>query len=328
MRPMYPFGRKGKSRIVARMTGAEEPRAEREQTATDSFADAAGLARVAGGAWLRTAQWAAESYLRAGRRLARAAVNGENPMRVVDDAIDEARKVAREVLGVSDLESRLSDFLPGSRDDDEASGNGRPTQAPLREHGAELLRRSADVEDDEDGDVHPAYERILGSITPDEARILRLLATEGPQAAIDVRTWRPLGIGSELVEPGLNMIGAEAGARHVDRVHRYLNNLFRLGLVWFSREQIDELGGYQVLEAQPETIEALKRAGRATTVRRSIRLTPFGTDFCETCLPLHTGEFAAVGIAEDEATAIKAEAAAQAEAVAAPELDAQEREES
>lgn len=307
------------------MSAVENPVGEAElpaeEPSTDSMADAAGIARIAGGAWLRTAQWAAQSYYKAGKRVATAAVNGENPVRLIDEAISEVRRVARDVLGVDDLEQMLRDAMPGSSSDRAADAvasrrNGRAdAQAGLREHGAELLRRSADVDDDED--VHPAYERILGSITPDEARILRLLSTEGAQAAIDVRTWRPLGIGSELVEPGLNMIGAEAGCRHVDRVNRYLNNLFRLGLIWFSREQLEHVTSYQVLEAQPETLEALKRAGRATTLRRSIRLTPFGQDFCEVCLPTHTGEFAAVGILEDDRVA--AEAAAQAEAFAAPD---------
>ena len=67
----------------------------------------------------------------------------------------------------------------------ERRGTGEPPPS-LRERGAELLRRSADVDYDED--AHPAYERILDELAPDEARILRLLATEGPQPAVDVRT--------------------------------------------------------------------------------------------------------------------------------------------
>jgi hypothetical protein len=49
-----------------------------------------------------------------------------------------------------------------------------------------------------------------------------------------------------------------------------------------------------VLEAQPEAVEALERAGRGRTVRRSILLTPFGAQFCEACLPLHTAELDAL----------------------------------
>ena len=48
---------------------------------------------------------------------------------------------------------------------------------------------------------------------------------------------------------------------------------------------------YHVLEAQPEVVAAMRKGGRtARTVRRSILLTPFGEDFCETCLPLETEE--------------------------------------
>jgi hypothetical protein len=76
------------------------------------------------------------------------------------------------------------------------------------------------------------------------------------------------------------MIGAEAGCRRPERVPVYLNNLYRLGLVWFSREAIPDQARYQVLEAQPEVASALRAKSRARTVRRSIALTPFGEDFC------------------------------------------------
>jgi hypothetical protein len=57
--------------------------------------------------------------------------------------------------------------------------------------------------------------------------------------------------------------------------------------VWFSRESLEDPGLYQLLEAQPEVVEAMRKAGRTgRTVRRSILLTPFGRDFCETCLPV------------------------------------------
>jgi hypothetical protein len=157
-------------------------------------------------------------------------------------------------------------------------------ERPLREIGAELLQRSGDMSYDDE--LHPAYIRILADLAPDEARILRLLATEGSQPSVDVRTSRPLNVATQLVAPGLTMIGAQAGVRHGDRVPAYLNNLFRLGLIWFSREPVADRLRYQVLEAQPDVSAALKEAGRGRTIRRSIELTPFGEDFCKTCLPL------------------------------------------
>ena len=103
---------------------------------------------------------------------------------------------------------------------------------------------------------------------------------------MDVRAGRPVSfIGSELIAPGLQMIGSGAGARYMERVPAYLNNLERLGLVWFSREAVPEQSRYQVLEAQPDVVEALRRKGRGRTTRRSIALTPFGSDFCDRVLP-------------------------------------------
>ena len=153
----------------------------------------------------------------------------------------------------------------------------------LRRRGEELLRRSADVAAEQDS--HPAYMRILDVLAPDEARILRFLARGGPQPSVDVRAGLPLA--SELIAQGQTMIAEEAGCRYEDRVYAYLDNLHRLGLIWFSREPLRDAQRYLVLEAQPAVVGALQEGGRtARTVRRSVVLTPFGTDFCEACLPL------------------------------------------
>ena len=191
------------------------------------------------------------------------------------------------------------DLLGISGDEEPAASEPRREQTSaraLRERGAELLRLSADINYEEDS--HPAYARILDVMAPDEARILRLLMENGAQPAVDVRSGGPLGVGvvaTELIAPGLTMIGAEAGCRHLDRVPAYLNNLYRLGLIWFSREQVGDHLRYQVLEAQPEVIEAMDEAGRgARTTRRSIHLTPFGVDFCALCIPPTTTEFDAL----------------------------------
>ena len=117
---------------------------------------------------------------------------------------------------------------------------------------------------------------------------------------MDVRSSKTLGVTSEMVAPGLSMIGEQAGCRYLDRVPAYLNNLYRLGLIWFSHEPLTDPLRYQVLEAQPKVSEAMAEAGRSKTVRRSIHLTPFGEDFCDVCLPADiTGEFEAVQVDEE-----------------------------
>lgn len=234
---------------------------------------APGLARIAAGAWLRTAAWSAGSAMRAGRRVVRTAAGQESPLDLFQDVRDELIGGARRLLGVELLD----------REAIEEHRNGS-----LRDRGAALLERSSELH--EDGDAHPAYARILGELSPDEARILRLLATDGPQPAVDVRTWRPLDLGSNVVAPGLSMIAQHAGCMHADRVPSYLSNLYRLGLIWFSRESLPDPPPYQVLEAQPDVIDAVREAGRARIIRRSIHLTPFGGHFCELCIPLDTTE--------------------------------------
>ena len=259
---------------------------ERQRQDESLLRAAPALGRIAATAWLRGLRWGAESSARAYVRLIRSAANGDNPAHVLQETGSDLRRYARELLGIADEVEE--EAAAADRDDTSARA--------LRERGAELLRLSADVTYEEDS--HPAYARILDVMAPDEARILRLLAERGAQPAVDVRSGGPLGVGvvaTELVAPGLNMIGAEAGVRHLDRVPAYLNNLYRLGLIWFSREQVGDHLRYQVLEAQPEVVEALDRAGRGSrTTRRSIHLTPFGADFCALCIPPTTAEFDAL----------------------------------
>ena len=258
-----------------------------------------GLTRIAATAWLRTAEWGIDTSLRAGSRVLRAAVAGESPAELFQDAGSELREYARRVLDLASAdESTVAGVSPDGDEEagpsDQRAEASRPTPADpdtnpasLRERGAELLRRSSEVGLDEE--AHPAYARILDQLAPDEGRILRLLALEGPQPSVDVRSGRWLHQ-NELVAPGLNMIDASAGCRNPDRVPVYLNNLNRLGLIWFSREPLDNINRYQVLESQPHVVGALEEAGGGRTVRRSIRLTPFGSDFCDACLPLHTAD--------------------------------------
>jgi hypothetical protein len=241
-----------------------------QQAVEELLQAAPGLARIAASMARQGVSEVANAYAEGASRVMRAASSGESTADAVQETTAELRAYLRELIGVEE----------GSRS--RPAGSDSSAQA-LRSRGEELLRRSADVSVDVDS--HPAYMRILDALAPDEARILRFLAREGEQPSVDVRAGLPFA--SELVAQGCTMIAEEAGCRHEDRVYAYLNNLNRLGLVWFSREALRDARRYQVLEAQGEVTEALEKGGRtARTVRRSIVLTPFGEDFCAICLPL------------------------------------------
>lgn len=245
------------------------------------------LARLAASSWWSALRWVTSVTSENSRRIGRAVAAGVSPTQVVAEIGSDVRAAILDLLGLG-----AASVEPGgrphsrSRSQSERGGTRRlpVTAAELQARGAELLHDAADVW--YEADAHPAYARILDDLSPDEARILCLLSTDGAQPAIDVRTNRPLGVGSELVAGGLSMIGLQAGVRHVDRTRADLNNLYRLGLVWFSREEVEDPSRYQVVEVQPDVVEVLKAAGRSPKiVHRSIHLTPFGEDFCATCLP-------------------------------------------
>ena len=237
---------------------------------------ATGVARGAARTWLQTMVW--------GR---------DTAVELVHGAATGARGRARDFLGVADLDERISKLgVPPTDGTDDRGHNGSVPDDVLRTRGAQLLRESADVAS-QDG-AHPAHARVLDELAPDEARILRLLAVEGPQPVVDVRAVNLLGAASRPIASNLTMVGREAGCRHRDRGATYLNNLERLGLIRFSDGPLEELSRYQVLEAQAEVLESIKQAGRAKSVHRSVRLTPFGTDFCDTCLPLDRAEMEAL----------------------------------
>ncbi len=269
-----------------RLAADEDRRALQEELdawAAELVDNGVGLARLAVGGAFRTARWGVGRSLGIAERVVGAIARGESVSATTGRAANDARHALLELTGLEDpveddprRPTRATGTSAGRRATDRAS------VPELRRRGAELLRRSADVE--EEVETHPSYARILDNLAPDEARVLRLLAEAGPQPQVDVRTASPIPGNSELVASGLSMIGSLAGCRYVERVPAYLNNLFRLGLVWFSEEELDDRSAYQVLEAQPEVIAAVESVRRARTVRRSVELTPFGRDFVATCL--------------------------------------------
>jgi hypothetical protein len=246
------------------------------------------LARVAAVSALQAFAWGIGATIAGANYVARRAREGEPATVIVQEAAIDLRAAAQRMLGIGpgDADERLGSAPGGGGTEGRTVPAEHPTTSELQRRGEELMRRSNDVHVVED--THPAFARILGDITPDEARILRFLYLEGPQPALDVRSRRSFALGTDLVASGLTMLGEHAGLRDLERLDLYLSNLSRLGLLFSSPEQVDNPSRYQVIEAQPKAVAALQAAGRAPKfVQGSIRLTPFGTEFVRTCLPLN-----------------------------------------
>ena len=246
---------------------------ETGQETAPALTTALGLARFGMTVGRRALSWTSETTLRTGQDVLARVRNGDPPVAIAEEVTRDLRVALQHALGEDGAKPVVEPQVVES-------------EVGLRTRGEQLLEESAKLSGTGDDREHPAYARILSEITPDEARVLRLLFLDGAQPALDIRTNRPLGIGSELVADGLNMIGEYAGLRYLDRIHPYLTNLNRLGLVLFSKEQVEDPERYQLIEAQPHVIEAMERAGRAPKlIYRSIRLTSFGRGFCAICFP-------------------------------------------
>lgn len=250
-----------------------------------------GIARIAAGAWYRSAVWSLGAGVHAAGR---AGEVGLALLGMADEARAEAVAEANEAAGSSE----------------EPPAEKRAQRArSLRDRGAELLDRAADVDDGERDLVHPGFARIVDQLAPDEARILKLLINDGPQGIIYVNKAAPFGFGAREIARRLSMIGHEAGCLHIELVPAYLDNLVSHGLVAIRRDALEDELPYQVIEAQPEVIEAMDAAAgkvfRGQITRRSVHLTDFGRTFCQACFPPEhlTGEFDAIEV-EGEALAV------------------------
>ncbi|WP_245564142.1 DUF4393 domain-containing protein [Nocardia testacea] len=276
---------------VERSADAEQRQISNEARLIRGVFRAAGLAA---GSVVRGGQWAVNTSYEMTREITQAALDGESSAEIAERTGNALRSIARNALGVTEGSVReIVSYVPtGQTPPQQTVAVGSylrsASVAELRRRGDALLARSADVYFTEE--VHPAYDRILDELAPDEARILRYMALNGPQPTVDVRTNRPLGIGSELIAGGLTSVPEQAGVRYMDRARSYLINLSRLGLTHNSEDPV-VLSRYMVLEVQPIVEAALKKAGRAPKiVRKSLRLTEFGEDFCRTCFTIGNGE--------------------------------------
>jgi len=237
------------------------------------------LARFAAVVTQRASGNSVELGLRVGTRLAYAAANAESPAKL----LTTTRAITLEELqdaGI-DIGERQSRWLDTHR---EEAVEDRPlTRDALAERGARLVSQSAEVGRDES--VHPAFGSIIQQLSTDEARILRVLAVDGPQGVVDIYDRQYLPPKRWRVARNLTMLGRDAGCRTQRRTPVYIRNLRRLGVVEISEDPIDELKRYEVLEAQSHVEQARTRAKRPRTEYKRLQLTDLGVEFCELCFP-------------------------------------------
>jgi hypothetical protein len=281
--------RSGVESAIVEMTGSQglgqlfsfpETVAEPDAEMGDGEVDMFRIARLAAGMTQRATGYSLESGIRTGTRMAYAATNAQSPAQLVTETraitLDELQRT-----GI-DVGAEQSEWL--ERHEDEVVHDRPVTRERLREQGEKLLSKSAELGHEES--VHPAFSSILHDLSPDEARLLRLLATEGPQPSLDVYDKMYVPFKTNRIAENLTRMGSDAGCREPARTPLYIQNLTRLGLVTVRDDPVEDLKRYQVLEAQPHIEAAREEAKRPKTTYGAVHLTDFGIEFCETCLPV------------------------------------------
>ena len=246
---------------------------------TDEELDPFRIARLGTSLTQRVSGYSVESGVRTGSRMAYAAANAESPA----ELLTSVRAITLDELGQAgiDIGQQQSTWLENH--EAESVGPQPVTRDTLEERGRQLIARSADIGREEA--VHPSFAPTLDRLATDEARILRLLATEGPQGVISVYDRQYLPPDMELVARNLTMLGRDAGCRLSRRTPLYVQNLERLGLAEVLDEPIDDLKRYEVIEAQSHIELARERANRPRMRYKRIQLTDLGVEFCTFCFP-------------------------------------------
>lgn len=173
----------------------------------------------------------------------------------------------------------------------------------LRELYANLLATSMDAKTAHE--AHPAFVEFLRQLTPDEARILKLISQfrhmPSPVSLISARCTAHStdeGVAFKYIEDFVHfsLLGQHANCIYPELTPSYLNNLCRLGLTEilpFNSSlyaHLDCTESYAHLEQHPKIISQWipKDGGPFDTniviAREIIRLTSLGEQFCSACV--------------------------------------------
>ncbi|MGQ0631997.1 MAG: Abi-alpha family protein [Sporichthyaceae bacterium] len=261
--------------------GGELRRLGAQSLDRDTYDGLGGIVRLVAGTGTRISAWAVLGTVTAATDLVRQVASGEPVSNIVDRQVEIVRSTVVKALALQ--HTPLPAVVQGSAVR-VSTAVDKVTPDELREQGDALLRHVG--EQGGPHSEHPAFPRILRELLPDEARIIRFMALAGPQPAIDVRTKTPLGVGSELIANGINLVAEMSGCTYPERNPQYLANLDRLGMLYFSDEQVEDPRRYSFIEAQPAASEAMERAKKTVSVYRSVRITQFGLQFAQSCFTL------------------------------------------
>lgn len=158
----------------------------------------------------------------------------------------------------------------------------------LRKMYLNLLAASMDAETAEN--AHPAFVEVLGQLTPDEARILKLFARQTSFSLIRIRDEESTapGVGKDVLRH-FSLLGHDAGCDHLGMVEVYLENLQRLGVIILRMDnRLSDEVHYEKIESHPLVLgirKVIEDQGRMARVERGAGyVTTFGKQLVIACV--------------------------------------------
>lgn len=156
----------------------------------------------------------------------------------------------------------------------------------LRNMYANLL--AASMNTDTKWNVHPSYVDIIKQLTPDEAKLLRILYARELAPVIHVKQYmKDKKSYNDIVQ---NFSTLTEYCDCPSRIYSYLNNLSRLGLINIDYSTYCTYdGAYDELDSRFSDLkdEWESKGGELRILHGLIELTAFGRDFSKTCIDMN-----------------------------------------
>lgn len=140
--------------------------------------------------------------------------------------------------------------------------------------------------------VHPGFVEIIKQLCPDEAKILRYMATNPIIPIITLRMQDEKGEGFDLLKK-FSDIGERASCENPYEISKYFDNLIRLGILekpgelssLTDKSLYDALKNHLYIVGFKRPLEHINSELYKTTFQESfIRITDYGNAFCKICL--------------------------------------------
>ncbi|WP_166769377.1 DUF4393 domain-containing protein [Xanthomonas arboricola] len=137
--------------------------------------------------------------------------------------------------------------------------------------------------------VHPGFVDIIKNMSPDEARIMRFLATDGDQPLINIKLIVNEQGHFRTPHRYVSLIGIKAGCEHPPLAASYLDNLARLGMIIIPERYLTMDEAYEEIENFPQ-IKSIREVlsgqegMRVEIERLKVEVTDLGNQFIRACV--------------------------------------------